>query len=789
LGEVFVAEDAELHRQVALKEIQERHAHDPASRGRFVLEAEITGGLEHPGIVPVYGLGTYADGRPFYVMRFIKGDNLKEAIRRFHEGPLSPEKASDRNLAFRQLLRRFVDVCNAVAYAHNRGVLHRDLKPGNIMLGKYGETLLVDWGVAKPLGHADTDEVTDTLPLQPSSGSSVGLTQAGSALGTPAYMSPEQAAGRLDALGPASDVYSLGATLYTLLTGQPPFTDADVGVVLDKVQKGDFAPPRRIKPATPAALEAVCLKAMARSPDDRYTSARALAGDIEHWLADEPVSARREPWWQRAQRRCRRQPGVALWLAFASAETLLLLCTIGGFFVWQGQAPAALLAPWMGFTWMLGFLVPVSVLSLLGAVAGAAVGAVASVLAGLRVGKKNRQSGRGLELGGRIGFIGGLVLGYLLVLGGLYFSDGFSPFRRTELTIAAVCAGLAGPILGFTLGLSRGASRTVRVRRAMRGAVVGAVLGTVAAATLVSLDFLSPISDAARREHRLTGGAELPAVPLANPRALPRVSPRQPRAPAAGARGAMPPGVQQSLEDSLQKLLVIQEDLAKKQPTVDGYVALGQGYMNFGNVVRDGGKLEEAVEWYAKAIRTLKGAMATEPQHAKAREALRDCHIASAEVLGRLNRSAEALADWDQALNLDIWPDHNELRLRHASDLARAGEHAKAAAQAADLAKNERVPAAICYRLAQVFGQCMIVLQNAPKPGLLPTADMAAKLADDYARQSLELLKRAAAAAYFENPANRGDLMRAKEFAPLRERNDFQSWRQGTVKENMSNPG
>src|SRR5262249_954482 len=133
LGEVFVAVDSELRREVALKEIQDRHADDQNSRARFVLEAEITGGLEHPGIVPVYGLGQYADGRPFYAMRFIRGDNLKDAIDRYHKDD-SKQDPGERAVQFRKLLGRFIDVCNAIAYAHSRGVLHRDLKPGNIML-------------------------------------------------------------------------------------------------------------------------------------------------------------------------------------------------------------------------------------------------------------------------------------------------------------------------------------------------------------------------------------------------------------------------------------------------------------------------------------------------------------------------------------------------------------------------------------------------------------------------------------------------------------------------------
>jgi serine/threonine-protein kinase len=285
----------ELHREVALKEIQERHADNPLSRDRFVLEAEITGGLEHPGVVPVYGLGQYDDGRPFYAMRFIKGDNFLKAIRRFHAADKPGCEPGERSLALRGLLRRFIDSCNAVAYAHSRGILHRDVKPGNIMLGKYGETLVVDWGLAKPVGRPAADAEASEATLRPSSVRGVALTEMGAALGTPAYMSPEQAAGSQDLLGPASDIYSLGATLYVLLAGEPPFQERVVERLLDQVRRGEFPPPRHWKPAIPRALEAICLKAMALQPEKRYATALDLAADLEHWLADEPVAACHDP--------------------------------------------------------------------------------------------------------------------------------------------------------------------------------------------------------------------------------------------------------------------------------------------------------------------------------------------------------------------------------------------------------------------------------------------------------------------------------------------------------------
>jgi serine/threonine-protein kinase len=333
LGAVFVARDGELNREVALKQILDHHADDPTSRARFVLEAEITGGLEHPGVVPVYGLGSYSDGRPYYAMRFIRGDSLKAAIPAFHAAEDLKCDLGRRSLALRKLLRRFLDVCNAIDYAHSRGVLHRDIKPANVILGKHGETLVVDWGLAKLLGRADVGAVSEERMLVPSLSSGSAETLPGSALGTPAYMSPEQASGDLDRLGPHSDVYSLGATLYCLLTGKPAVENDDVGTALRAVQKGAFPLPRQLAPSIDRALEAICLKAMALRPEDRYPSPHALAEDLERWMADEPVTARRDSPAARLQRWARRNrtavtaAAVALLVALAGTAAVLAVQT------------------------------------------------------------------------------------------------------------------------------------------------------------------------------------------------------------------------------------------------------------------------------------------------------------------------------------------------------------------------------------------------------------------------------------------------------------------------------
>jgi len=325
LGEVFRATDSELHRTVAVKCILERHAANPDSRRRFLLEAEITAGLDHPGVVPVYGL-FQGSGRPAYAMRFVEGQTLGAAIATYHANAPDP-------ISFRRLLQAFLQVCQTVAYAHSRGVIHRDLKPDNIMLGQFGETLVIDWGLAKVVGRPEEARMAGMGETLVPSGqdSEPGETAMGSAIGTPAYMSPEQAAGRWDVVVQASDVYSLGAVLYTVLTAKQPLEKGNWPEMQQRIQRGHFPRPRQVKPDVPLPLEAACMKAMALDPPDRYASAEALATDVEHWMADEPLAAYRDPLathtrrWMRKHRTLVIAGAVLLVTALAAAGAGLIL--------------------------------------------------------------------------------------------------------------------------------------------------------------------------------------------------------------------------------------------------------------------------------------------------------------------------------------------------------------------------------------------------------------------------------------------------------------------------------
>ena len=281
MGRILVAYDQYLKRAVAIKELHPEVADDDSIVRRFIGEAEITAQLEHPGVVPIHRLDQGRDGLPYYTMKMIIGDTLQDAIKAYHRKPAKAELTG--------LVRRLVSVAKTMSFAHSKGVVHRDLKPANIMLGEHGETLVMDWGLAK-LFNQGTDESYVSIVHQ-SKQSRPDLTMVGAIVGTPAFMSPEQAMAEENVIGPLSDVFSLGTILYYLLAGQTAFSGRSTQDVLSKVRACNPTPPSQIKPNVPRDLEVICLKAMAKLPENRYQGATEFADDLCRWLDDEPLFA------------------------------------------------------------------------------------------------------------------------------------------------------------------------------------------------------------------------------------------------------------------------------------------------------------------------------------------------------------------------------------------------------------------------------------------------------------------------------------------------------------------
>jgi WD40 repeat protein/tRNA A-37 threonylcarbamoyl transferase component Bud32 len=290
MGVVYRAWDPDARRMVALKTIRAGELASEADVLRFRKEAEAAARLDHPGIVPLYRVGEH-EGQHYYVMGLVEGPSLAARVR---ERPLPPREAAG-------LMRQ---VAEAVAYAHGRGIIHRDLKPGNVLLDRDGRPKVTDFGLAK-IVQDDSN-----------------LTITGQVLGTPAYMSPEQAAGKSPEVGPAADVYSLGATLYCLLTGRPPFQAASSAETLRQVLQQEPVSPRQLNRAVDRDLETICLKCLQKEVPRRYGSATELAEDLGHWLAHEPIAARPVGRAERAWRWCCRNPLAAILLAVTAVSLL-----------------------------------------------------------------------------------------------------------------------------------------------------------------------------------------------------------------------------------------------------------------------------------------------------------------------------------------------------------------------------------------------------------------------------------------------------------------------------------
>ncbi len=330
LGQVWLAIDPNLNREVALKNIRPGKD-DQRSRQRLIREAQITGQLEHPNIVPIYELEHASpEATPYYTMRFLRGKTLQEKITRYHQ---HREKGQAEPLELPELLNAFVDICHAIAYAASRGVMHRDLKPQNIMIGDFGEVLVLDWGLAKRVADEEPEADAPRSPVQMSGEEGPVQTVLGQVMGSPAYMAPEQAMGRVDKMDPRTDIYGLGAILFSILTGKGPHrgertgnTAKDTRALLRRISEGETPRLRDVDSTIPRALDAICSRAMAKDRDDRYQTATELARDVQRYLADEPVSVYVEPWQQRAWRWIRRHRAWAQ----AAVAVIVLAMLAGG---------------------------------------------------------------------------------------------------------------------------------------------------------------------------------------------------------------------------------------------------------------------------------------------------------------------------------------------------------------------------------------------------------------------------------------------------------------------------
>src|SRR5262249_20061322 len=295
MGVVYQARQISLNRMVALKVLLAGYFADTAAMRRFRHEAEAAASLNHPNIVAIYEVAEH-EGTPYFSMELIEGDSLAALTR---DGPLPVHRAA----------RLVKTIAEAVQFAHERGLLHRDLKPSNVLIDAADAPHITDFGLAKRLeGEAD-------------------LTVTGQVLGTPNYMAPEQADTQCGRTSPATDVYSLGAVLYQLLTGCPPFMAETLTQTLRLVIEGEPAPPRLLNPIVPRDLETICTKCLEKDPQLRYSSARELADELDRFLSDEPIRARPMGATARMLRWCRRKPALALSIGMAAA--LLLVVAIG----------------------------------------------------------------------------------------------------------------------------------------------------------------------------------------------------------------------------------------------------------------------------------------------------------------------------------------------------------------------------------------------------------------------------------------------------------------------------
>jgi tetratricopeptide (TPR) repeat protein len=774
MGTVYQARDIRLPRLVALKTILTGPEACPERLSRFRREAEAVARLQHPNIVQLLEIGEH-DGQPFLVMEYVSGGSL---ARRLAENvlPIRPTAVLIESLA------------RALHAAHSVGIVHRDLKPANVLLAADGTPRLADFGLAKRL-----DEET-------------AATQPGVVLGTPGYMAPEQMGGSGTEIGPAADIYGLGAVLYECLTGRPPFRAATPLETLDLVRGREPVPPRQLAGNVPADLETICLKCLRKEPGKRYASAVELADDLGRFLRGEPIRARPVSSLERLGKWVRRKPALA---ALAAVSVLSLVALVTGGLVYQARLREAV--------------------ERADAKAAEAQRQKERVEAGYESAHDTlerilrRLEGRRMSEVPQLKELQRALLEDALAfyLAQLEGADDPDPAVRRDAALACRRAADIQQVMGQAEAAAANYRRVLALLSDLPQQMREAPENQTAQASC--LNNLAVLAGRAGRENEAERHQR---SALAIRERLARSHPDDP-----GMQNALAETVHNlgaiyynthrwaDAEKACLRAVEIRAGLVRAHPREERYqAALAQDYLNLGRLYHTRSRLTEASAAYKKAdallrpladrgppagtytlslvvlyynwgyllagekcsreslarldeaVRRAEAAHRHEPRHPEARERASQAHVARAEVHEYFGNLAGCVKDWDRAVKLAEGPARFNWRLTRARVLTSTADHVRATAEADELAKLPLARGVNLYSLARIYS--LAIPPARADAGLAPSEREAR--AEDYGSRGVALLWKLHGEGYFKDPEHARSLRTDDGLRSLRDRDDFQ---------------
>ncbi len=793
MGVIHRARDVALGREVAIKILADQLPPRSAAALRFVEEARITGQLQHPGIPAVHQVGELPDGRPYLAMKLIQGRTLDELLK----------ARSDSTVDHGRFLAIFEAICQAVGYAHASKVIHRDLKPQNIMVGEFGEVQVMDWGLAKAVRtstgrpHEDADEPAETK-IQIARGMDE-MTRAGSVLGTPAYMPPEQAIGAIDQIDARSDVFGLGGILSVILTGRPPFVGTDMESTRQLAAQGKleaaFAQLDQIGAAP--ELVALCKRCLSVDKADRPDHAGEVAQTVANLRSAAEERARTAELDQRAltvravEDRKRR---LVVTLATGIVAAVLVIGT--GVSLWQArradnQAAKAMREKERADTqYRQARLALLRMLEMFETEGAASIPQVVEM--------RRAQSEQ--------------VLSYFESIGAE--KEDADPGQRADLAAASKEAARLQIALGQRIPAERNVRRAIRLLEGASGEAANDPESRTTLAT--SFDLLGTLLNGdlpgkgdeavacgkkaveineqlvhdfpanARFKFHLAqtcdnlgtlyrqhpGGSvrDLYERSLALHRELHRNQPERVQFAVALAETCSNLGsvywgnnLPDKADAVLKEGVEILEPLVAAHPDHVWYAStLASLRINRGSLLLTRGRVKDAIPQFDQALTALQGILQREPNHAQARSDLLPAHGGRAQALNQIGRYAESAKDWDRVIELAPTPNRPGYRLERAGVLIKAGDFTKAAAEADDVAGAEKAEARSLFEAGRLHARIAAAMKNSPG------------LADQHAARAVEWLRKAQTAGFFKSRTELGSLNQ-REFASLKSRADFQT--------------